>query len=378
MCRPALALTSLAWVMISSAHAAESTFEFKGYYKNLLSHSRTVLPPSEDYWLDTNRLRLEVRERPVEWFGYEVQYDQEALFGDYLQTTQFEQLSAFPPTTYWDLEDDYLNRTSMQLRHRLYRGFVDFAAASTNLRLGRQRIAWGSGRLWNPTDILNPFNPVQLEPQERTGVDAALLEQSFTALSRLSAVYAPQRDTSDSVALRYRTNASGTDVSALLGEFRGHDVFGLDLSGHWGGAGIYMEAAYTRPESGGDFVRAVIGINYAFANTVTLSAELYWNGEGAEDEADYDWMRLLSGQIQNVARRYVGSLLSYEFTPLLRTENALIFNGDDQSVFFAPRLIYSVAPNWDLAAGLQLFGGPTGSEYGRFENVYYAYVQWFY
>ncbi len=359
--------------------AEETEMSFKGYYKNLLVDSRTAFPQVEDYTVDLNRLRLELRGRPVEWFGYEVQYDNEALLGNYLDTAQFAQIKTAKPATYWDLEDAYLDRGSVAARHRLYRGFVSFNTAAADLRFGRQRIAWGSGRLWNPTDILNPYNPALLEREERPGVDAALLEANLGALSRLSVVYAPPVEPARaSTALHFRGNFSGTDVALLAGEFHGDRVAGLDLIGRFGDAGVYAEMARTRPEGSDGYTRAVVGAEYAFANTLTVGAELYYNGRGTTDRARYDFTRLFAGDIQNVARRYVGARLKYEFTPLLRTENVLILNRDDSSRFFAPNLVYSFATNWDWAVGVQFFTGADDSEYGRFHDVYHTYVQWFF
>lgn len=370
----------LVLLMPAMAFSAEETeISFKGYYKNLLMDSRTAFPQEEDYTLDLNRLRLELRGRPVEWLGFEVQYDHEAFLGSYLDTAQFRQIKATPPATYWDLEDSYIDRGALYARHRLYRGFVDITTPAADIRLGRQRIAWGSGRFWNPTDLLNPFNPIQIEREERTGVDAVLVEKNLGALSRLSLVYAfPIQPGGASRALHYRSNLAGTDVTLLAGEFRGARAVGLDLAGRAGLAGVYVEAAYTRPENGRNYTRAVAGFDYAFVNTLTVGAELYYNGQGTRERTSYDFARLFSGEIQNVARRYVGAHLKYEFTPLLRTENHFIANLDDGSLFLAPSLIYSLTADWEWVLGVQFFRGGADSEYGRFHDLAYTSLQWFF
>lgn len=377
-CSRAWATLLLIAMSIPSVSRAEADFEFKGYYKSLLAISRTVVPPQEDYTVDINRLRLELRGRPMQWLDYEVQYDNEAILGNYLRTSQFRRLQATSAAGYWDLDDDYLDRGSIHIRQRLYRGFASATVGRTKLTLGRQRIAWGSGRLWNPTDLLNPYNPTQLEFQERVGVDAALVEQSFGALSRVSLVYAPQRDASASRAVRFGTNISEMDLALMLGKFHGQDVIGGEFAGHLAGAGVHMEASHTRPEGAPAYARAVLGFDYAFANTLTIGAELYWNGQGTSDPRRYDVDALLAGRIQNVGRRYVGAQARYEITPLVRSEGVLIWNADDGSRFFAPSLIYSFKENLDAGVGVQLFDGPDQSEYGRFESVYYASVQWFF
>lgn len=377
----AAAIGALLLVAASSSQAVAGEAagaEIKGYYKNLLISSRTAFPLAEDFTLDLNRLRLEARGRPREWLGFDVQYDNEAFLGSYLDTAQFQQLRTAPPATYWDLEDDYLNRRSIFARHRLYRGYVDVATPIADVFVGRQRVAWGSGRFWNPTDLLNPFDPISVEPEERQGVDALLIQRNVGALSRLSLVYAPQRDAPDSRAIHYRTNAAGTDVAALLGEFRGDRVVGLDLVGRVGAGGIRAEVARTGPKNRADYTRLVTGFDYAFANTLILSVEYYYNGQGSTDEATYDLARLQAGLIQNVARHYVGVQAAYDITPLLRSDNAVIVNIDDGSRFFSPRLIYSITPNADGAVGVQLFGGHAGSEYASFHDVYFAYLQWFF
>lgn len=375
MCDTRRIAVALFFFIATRAFADDEAVMFKGYYKNLLMQARTAFPEVESYTFDLNRLRLEVRGRPADWLVYEVQYDNEALLGSYLDTAQFAQLKAARPATYWDLEKNYVDSQSLLMRHRIRRGFVSLDMTVIDVTLGRQRIAWGSGRMWNPTDLLNPYNPAQLESNERTGVDAVLVEKNFSALSRLSAAYAPQRNAPAGRAVRYRTNFADTDITVMAGEFRDARVAGFEFAGRIGDAGVYGEAAHTRPEAGDAFTRGVLGAEYAFENTLTLGAEYYWNGEGTTQRSRYDFARLFVGQIQNVAKHYTGAHLRYDLTPLLRTENHLILNHDDASRFFAPSLVYSLANNWDAAAGMQLFSGEAGSEYGRFHNVYYAYLQ---
>ncbi|TPW12571.1 MAG: hypothetical protein FD130_1741, partial [Halothiobacillaceae bacterium] len=126
------------------------------------------------------------------------------------------------------------------------------------------------------------------------------------------------------------------------------------------------------------YTRGVLGVEYAFENTLTLGVEYYWNGEGTIHRSDYDFARLFAGEIQNLAQHYTGAHLRYDVTPLLRSENHLILNHDDASLLFAPSLVYSLTSDWDAIAGMQWFSGDTDSEYGRFHNVYYMYLQRFF
>lgn len=377
MCDKRLVVAMVFVFTAASAMADDEAVEFKGYYKNLLTRSRTAFPVEEDYTLDLNRLRIEARGQPREWLGFEVQYDNEVRLGDYLDTAQFHHFKMMRPQTYWDLEDDYADHRSLHARHRLYRGFISIKTPVADIFLGRQRIAWGAGRFWNPTDLFNPFSPIQLEREERIGVDAVLVEHNIDALSKLSAAYAPSKQDS-SAAVRVSGNATDTDYAVMVGEFEGDDVVGVEFAGRAGQAGVRAEATHTRTEPGARYTRALVGIEYAFQNTLTVSFEYYYNGAGSSQRARYDFTGLFTGAIHNVARHYLGSYAKYEITPLLRWDNYLVANLDDHSRFYAPSLVYSVAAGVDWSVGMQLFDGSQGSEYGMLHNVFYTQLQWFF
>lgn len=358
--------------------ASDNGIEIGGYYKNLLIHSETLAAfgPGESYLLDLNRLRLEFRGRVGEQMAFDVQYDNEILLGDYLKTAQFRALDSHPPDTYFDLEGNYHRGASSLGRHSLYRAYVTLALPQADLRIGRQRIAWGTAQFWNPVDILNPFNPVQVERQERPGVDAAVLDWNYGPLSRISLVYAKQ-NSGTSYAARWRTNQSGFDLSVLAGSFRNDTVTGVDFAGQVGQIGLRGEITRTNAAPSA-FTRAVIGADYTFRNTLSVNVELYYNGQGISNVSDYDFNRLLTGEIQNVARRYLGLYVGYDVTPLLRWDNHVVFNRDDDSRFFSPRMTYSLSGDWELAAGAQFFSGKSGSEYGAFRDLYFLQLQRFF
>jgi hypothetical protein len=118
--------------------------------------------------------------------------------------------------------------------------------------------------------------------------------------------------------------------------------------------------------------------DYAFANTLTLSSELYYNGAGTTDKEAYDFTALLAGQIQNVAQHYIGVFASYEITPLAKTANISSSTSTTTATSSHPASRFSLRANLDLTIGVQLFAGGAGTEYERLPDVYYAQVQWFF
>ncbi|OGA54802.1 MAG: hypothetical protein A3F74_25045 [Betaproteobacteria bacterium RIFCSPLOWO2_12_FULL_62_58] len=380
-----LALAATLALLAPAAAGAEQAgevrpgFKLSGYYKNILARSETVLPAKERYTADLNRLRLELKGNLADGAALDLQYDNEILLGSYLHTAQFGLQKDQPSPQYWNLESNYSEAGSYYARHRLYRASVTLASGDTDVRIGRQRIAWGTGRFWSPLDMLNPFSPIQLEREERLGVDAVLVERKLGALSRLGAVYAPQHASRDSsAAAQWHGNRSGVDFSLVGGKFRRDHMVGIDLAGQIGSAGVRGELTSTRPETGASYRRAVAGLDYAFPNTLNLTAELYYNGGGASDRQAYDFASLFAGRIQNVGRRYVGLFAGYEITPLLKWNNYFVGNLADHSSYFSPSLTYSMKTSLDWTVGVQLFRGSNGSEYGRFNDVYYTQLQWFF
>jgi len=381
MSRRARALLATGLVAFSAGVWAEpdAGLTLSGHYKNLLLRSRTVFPAGQRYALDLNRLRLEVRGELAQGAALDLQYDNEILLGDYLHTTQFDLQKDQPPPQHWNLDRNFADAGSYYGRHRLYRASVTLAAADTDVRVGRQRITWGTGRFWSPLDILNPFSAIQLEREQRIGVDAVLIERKFGALSRLSAVYAPRHAGGDSsAALRWHANRAGIDYSFVAGRFAGDRVAGADVATQLGDAGLRAELTGARREDGSSYRRALVGLGYAFPNTLTLSGELYYNGAGASERIAYDFASLFAGRIHSVGRRYFGGYAGYEITPLLKWTNYLVVNLADRSRYLSPSLTYSLKTNVDLTVGAQLFRGSQGSEYARLNDAYYAQIQWYF
>lgn len=350
--------------------------ELSGYYKNQLINSKTLsfFPDQENYLVDQNRLRLRVNGDISKNVFYDIQYDNEIFFGDYLDTNQFGFQKSFESDTEWDLDNTYVDNSDLYGKHRLYRAFLTATISNAEIRIGRQRIAWGTATMWNPMDILNPFNPVQLERQERQGIDAILMDMNYGALSRVSAVYAKQR-TGDSRAVRWRSNYSGTDLSLMLGEFRDNNVWGVDFASQIDEVGIRGEMTVTDTMYGDTYMQGVIGIDYTFPNTFTFNIEAYYNGQGSTEMVDYDFNRLLGGEVQSLAKRYLGVYVGYDITPLLQFRNYLIRNIDDKSIFLASSLTRSISDNIEAVVGIQAYKGKSGSEFGSLENIYYIQIQ---
>ena len=359
---------------------ATNAVEFNGYYKNLLIGSDTVIGPEEGYWLDINRLRLGLSER---WESLEVDlvYDNELQLGSYLDTVQFRQFAEMNDPRYWDLQGNTLDKSNIYGTHQLYRGTVRLSGESADLRIGRQQINWATALIWNPLDRFNPLNPLQLERDERTGVDAVLLDYNIQDLSRLSVVYAPQNQPSDSsAAVRFKSNIDVVDWSAMVGQFVDEKKLGLGFAGQTGLIGLRSEIVISDSDISDEYVEVVLSVDYTTNTGTRFVLEGYYNGDGVSDTSQYQFSHLLNGQKLGLAKRYLGGIISREISALTTIEFITIGNLDDHSLFFYPSLDYAVPRFEDLyvKAGAQLFSGKSGTEYDFFNNLYFTELKFYF
>lgn len=349
-----------ALVAAAAGAQAQQAPSVSGYFKSLLIDSRSILPPHDRYTLGLGRLRLELKGPISDRLSVDVQYDNELLLGDYLRTGDFRAAKEREPPTWWHAQANYLDSGHAYGLHRLHRASIAGSFGDTDVRFGRQRIAWGTGRFWSPLDILNPLSPTALEREERIGVDAILVEHKLGAVSRAAVVLAPHHRRRDaSFAAMWHDNRGGLDFSVVAGRFRRDTVAGLDLAGQIGATGVRAEITRTWGPGGG--TRVLLGADHAFANTVTLSGELFNDGAAVPDR-----------------RRHAGVAVRYELTPLWTTHHELVANLEDGSRYYRPALTWSPRENLDLTVGAQLFSGRAGSELSSLPRVLYLQLQWFF
>ena len=127
-----------------SAPARADGLGLTGSVKSLFVRSRTV--NGEAYGLSLNRLRVAAKGDLAPGLALDLQYDNEVLFGSYLETAGFRAAKDIAPPQYWRADANFLDRGGADGRHRLYRAAVTAIAGNVDVRVGRQRIAGGTGR----------------------------------------------------------------------------------------------------------------------------------------------------------------------------------------------------------------------------------------
>ncbi len=379
--------------------------ELRGYLKTLplyFGAAASTLPGwnlPDGGLLDYTRLRAGLRSETLPGLYLNATVELAAWAGEVNAADLTGENAAFPVLVdaRWDMERSDHLRADLFLDRLNVEGY----AGAWSVVLGRQRIAWGSGSFWNPTDVFNPYGPLALDPEDRPGVDALRVDWQFAAVGALTLAHAvaPRpgytggyADRSATV-VRAGTGIGSWDLVAMVAFDRRERSLGLDLTGYLGGAGVHLEAArihhpvrYTYlsgeslVETGTidhwlDWSEAVAGTAYGFGDGTSLQVEWFHNTGGAVDPDAYDLSAVAAGRLLAVGRDYAVAALSRPLSPLLTGSLAVLLNAGDGSAALVPGLDWSLAQNARLAVGVQTFTGGDRSEFGPLPVIGYALLR---
>ena len=272
-----------------------------------------------------------------------------------------------------------LQEDSLFARLYLYRLYTEFKADKSSLTLGLQRIPFGVGRLWNPTDTFNPVDALSLEPQERIGVFAANFTRHLTDFSSLQIIsnFAEKMEI-DKYGLRYKGHHIGMDMGCSFIKNSSFIMAGAELESNLFNTGIEVRGEagfFDNDDLDKRYVNGVVGAEYGFANNVTVLAEYFYNGLGDDDKDEYTTDIFINGN-WNFSRHYLGAQITYEMNPLTMFSLSSIFNLLDGSFYNGSAVSYSINDETTLSVGANVYIGSDTAEFGDYyDNLYYVKIE---
>ncbi len=247
--------------------------------------------------------------------------------------------------------------TPYQLSNKssIYRAYVQYRDNRHAIVVGRQRLPFGVGRIWNPIDIFNPINALAIEPDERPGTEAIHYEYAINDLSALETTISR-----DKYAIRIKGFWQFADF-ALLGitdNDQQQDIIGWEFSGELWDSGVELRSeggSFYNRQSGTRHTACIGDLEYSLASSVTIMAEYYFNDHTPAD--------------------HVGGHLSWQQGPLWIFNLLPIINLTDGSSVISPSASYSLNDEMTLSGGAFFYYGEETSEYGNRPTSYY--LRWF-
>ncbi len=298
-------------------------------------------------------------------------------------------------TQFLDLSHVALDRGDLQVIIEVDRLNLAWERPDFRLAVGRQAITWGVNFFWPVLDLFAPFPPERIDREYKPGVDAVRLTLPLGGLSELEVIGAGQGSSlrqDGSVGALARFHLGAADLGVMAGWFHGDQVAGGFVTANVRDTGLRAEVAFTKSEESPDeighdrFWRASAGLDRQLTPSLSLTAELAWNGFGASDPRDYPVVaasdRVQRGEVTSLGKWYAGTSLAWQAHPLLSLTGTLLLNLGDGSALLLPHGDWSLSDNvavvfggtFGLGPGLRSNGNP-GSEYGPAPQTLYAAIK---
>ena len=287
-----------------------------------------------------------------------------------------------PPATWWNLSDTFVNDAHLTATQRLDRLWLGYSDSHLVLRIGRQALTWGSGLVFRPMDLFDPFAPTATDTEYKPGTDMIYGQWLFDDGSDLQLIAAPRparaggalMSNASSFALHLHTVIGGMQTTWIVARDRGDWVTGAGINGELGQATWNAEIIPTFVHDGPVLTSGIVNISDAttmFGRDITLFAEYYRNGFGlaARRYALIDLPaplrdRLVRGQVFDTGRDYLAAGAQLQWSPLFQINPTLIANLDDGGLYAVVQGIYSLRENLNVNVGSQVPVGPSGTEFG--------------
>lgn len=363
-----------------AAKAIKSKVEISGYYKNLAVFSKTT-STQENFFIDTQRLRLEGNVKLTESLLLCLIYDNEVLINDFSRTSDFELVRQKEQKRLSSLDADKTlsDRRHAYWKHSLYRAYLKYTGPSLHFIAGKQAIDWSRMRLYHPLDLFNPISPLDLEKDEKIGVDALNIEMYPAKLSSLNFIYVPFKNREKSgLGIRASHKINDYDISLIAAEYKKAIVGGFSFDGYIKEAGLRGELTTTKKDNKKEFLRAAIGLDHNFSPKIYAAAEYFYNGGAEKDVSQFLNSYEFSSQALSIRKHILGIGSEYEISGITKLSAYTFYDFAGKSVFLNPELRYNVFTNLDMNLGVQSFWGNEESEFGSYKNTYYYQLKYFF
>ncbi len=334
----------IVWCLVLGIwNLAFAELEVLGFYDNYLVG--VALRDGRTMMGDLNRLRLRIDYAPLQSTNFHLEPEYNLLIKS--QDIPVSGISGLDQLV-WD------------------RAYLKIYFPLADLTLGRQRIAWGAGYLWNPTDVFNPFTlSFAVEEEQESEPEAVRLEIPLGVASGIDGyVVTGYEWTETKKGIRAKTNVGLYDLSVSYVD-RGSGSFqlGFDTTGELFELGVRAEIAMISPSDANRYFQSVWGWNYTFENGWGIDMEYYNNGLGKRNKDDYDWNALRDGEITQLGMDYFFFGANKMLDEITNIRFSLLTNADDLSFIFYPSYNRNISQNVDLSLEALLSFGEKGSEY---------------
>jgi len=337
--------------------------------------SKTLYLEGDRTLYNYNRLRLTDKIKEGNWFA-NIIADIDNYYGEaYIESFEYHFLRTIKADTPFEIETNAKDYGNGEIFGRLHRFNVGYTDEKHRAVFGLQKITMGVGRIWTPTDLFNPRNPLALEPDQIYGNYAFSYAYAFGKLSEIMGVIAKRDDHTYKYAGRIKTNVAIGDIALDLYSGDDAEMIAYEIEGNLFDTGIEWRSEggyYNDKLLDKAFYQTILGADYGFVNGLTVVGE--WLHSSKTYSAD-EILLLQNSSLSNnrhISSDYLGASAYYDFSLLINGALSMIYSIEDQSSFISPVLEYSLSDDASIALGAMIYTGDDQSEFGSVAgNTYY-------
>ncbi len=266
-----------------------------------------------------------------------------------------------------------------------------------DITLGRQSIGLGTSHFISVLDIMAPFVPGTLDTTYRPGVDALRVQTAYGDSGERDFIVAfSPKDSMHSFLYRQRLLKGDYDFESILGRVYERNIIGFGFEGSKGRLGQWGELAFferkdaekIRTGSQNFALSAVIGLEYYLSDGREWGISYFHQDFGASNGLQR--VNFLMEPIANQAwitlsgRNYVHLRFSHLIRPLVKANYNAIFNLQDNSGFYQPRVDINLEDNINLSIFAWISSGKSSSnpmvssEFGSTANGVGIFLQYYF
>lgn len=372
-----------------------SDFGYDGYVKYLFSSSR--LPNVEERFIDhLIHSRLNTKWYATSSLTAAMDLRFRVFYGDLVANTPDFVKLIRTPYEFVDLGVEFWESKYSVGYLEVDRLWLDWIKNDFELTVGRQRIAWGTCWVWNPTDIFNPFDVLDFDYEERPAVDAIRTQYYTGAVTKVEVAYQPAKESENQIlAGLWSVNEWNYDFNFIAGmRFKrwlaGFSWVGDILSAGFRGE-ILVSQAPNKPDTNSIYIEtaepslsswdkpmlaAALSGDYTFPNTFYIHTEILYNNNGKTSNTFLFLPEAYSLGMLTAARWSIYQEFAYDITPLIRGSLFGIFNPNDGSYAIIPSVTYSLLTNLDLLFIAQVFEGDKLTEFGEYGSSFFFRIKY--
>jgi len=259
---------------------------------------------------------------------------------------------------------------------QLYYARVKFFIDKSDLEIGRNRIGWGTGYNFNPTDIFNKevigskYDPTY----SKRGIDSIVCTRYFGNFTSMQLIYGyGNEEIQDEYGIRFRTNINDYDFDVIYAEKRASKkeyekkIVGGDFAGSipkldfgvWGEFSYYIEE---------EKWKYVSGIDRYFLEKFYINMEYMQNDFGIDDDFDQLDLEEYTGEV--LGSDYVIVSVNYDYSFKWNFTYYTFLNINDKSSINGGKIQYNYNDNIEVYVMPFLMTGDKRSEFGSISNEY--------